>query len=59
MANSLGKIDNNYPKGKLLKIASMHTFVFSINSYMRACKHPIKNISTVFINSTSMGEKYM
>jgi hypothetical protein len=31
IANFLGKIDNNYPKDKLLKIASMHAFVLSVN----------------------------
>ena len=49
------KIDNHYPKDKLLQFASMHAFVFPVN----LCMHPIKNASTVFINSPSMGKKYM
>ena len=53
--NFLGKIDNHYPEDKLLKFASMHAFVFPVN----LCMHPIKNASTVFINSSSMGEKLM
>ena len=55
MANLLGKIDNHYPKDKLLQFASMHAFVFPVN----LCMHPIKNASTVFISSLPMGEKYM
>jgi hypothetical protein len=34
---------------------SKYAFVFPVN----LCMHPIKNASTVFINSPSMGEKYM
>ena len=64
MANFLGKIDNHHPKDKLLKFASMHTFVFPEN----LCMHPlentsstifIKNTSTIFINIPAMGEKYI
>ena len=54
-ANFLGKIDNHYPKDKLLQFASMHAFVFPVN----LCMHPIKNTSTVFKSSPSMEEKYM
>jgi hypothetical protein len=36
IANFLGKIDNHYPKYNLLKIASMHAFVFSVNLYIHA-----------------------
>ena len=55
MCKISGRIDNHYPKEKLLKFASMHTFVFPEN----LCMHPIKNASTVLINSSSMGEKHM
>ena len=55
MANVLDKIDNHYPKENLLKFASLHAFVFPVN----LCMHLIKTTSTVFINSPSMGEKYM
>jgi hypothetical protein len=34
--NFLSKIDNHYPKEKLLKIASKHAFVFSVNLCMYA-----------------------
>jgi hypothetical protein len=36
IANFSGKIDNHYPKDKLLKIASMHAFVFSVNLFIHA-----------------------
>ena len=36
IANFLGKIDNHYPKDKLLRIVSMHAFVFSVNLCMHA-----------------------
>jgi hypothetical protein len=52
--NILGKIDNPYPKGKLLQFASMPAFVFPINLFI----HPIKIASTVFINNSSMGDKH-
>jgi hypothetical protein len=55
IVNILGKMDHHYTKGKLLKIASMHAFVFPVN----LCMHPINNTSTVFINSSSMGKKYI
>jgi hypothetical protein len=47
----LDKIDihNHYPKDKLLKFASIQTFVFPIS----LCMQPIKNTFTVFINSSS------
>jgi hypothetical protein len=55
MANILGKIDNHYANYKLLKFACLHAFVLPV--YL--CMHPIKNASTVFINSPSMAKKYM
>jgi hypothetical protein len=55
IVNFLGKTDKHYTKDKLLKIASMHAFVFPVN----LCMYPIKNTSTVFINRPCMGEKYM
>jgi hypothetical protein len=39
MAKFLDKIDNYYPKDKLLQISSMHTLVFPVNVRMQ----PIKN----------------
>jgi hypothetical protein len=56
IASFLGKIDNHYPKDKLLTIASMNAFVLSVNIFMRTFH---KKTSTVFKNSPSMGEKYM
>jgi hypothetical protein len=55
IANFLGKIDNHYPEDKLLKFASMHAFLFPVN----LCMNPTNSISTIFMNSPSMGEKYM
>ena len=34
IANVLGKINNHCPKDKLLKIASMPAFLFSVNLYI-------------------------
>jgi hypothetical protein len=38
IVNFLGKIGNHYTKDKLLKIASMHAFVFPVN----LCMHPLR-----------------
>ena len=38
----LGKIDNHYPKDKLLQFASMHAFVYPVNLPMQ----PIENVLT-------------
>jgi hypothetical protein len=54
MAKFIDKINSHYPKDKLLKFASMQAFVFPVN----LCIYPIKNASTVIINSPSIGEKY-
>jgi hypothetical protein len=51
-ANFSGKFDDHYPKGKLLKFASMHTFVFPVN----VCMQPTENMPTVFIDSSSKGK---
>lgn len=51
-ANFLGKIDNHYPKDKLLQFASMHAFVFPINLRMQ----PIENALTVFTDCSSNGK---
>ena len=51
-ANFLGKIDNHYPKDKLLQFASMHAFVFPVNLRM----HPIENVLTVFTDGSSNGK---
>ena len=45
-ANLLGKFDNHYSKDKLLKLASMHVFVFPVN----LC---IENMHTVFTDGSS------
>ena len=48
----LGKIDNNYPKDKLLQFASMHAFVYPVNLPMQ----PIENVLTIFTDGTSNGK---
>jgi hypothetical protein len=53
MANNLGKCDNHYPKDKLLKFASRHTFVFPVI----LCMHPIKNAFIVSTNILSNGKE--
>jgi hypothetical protein len=39
----------------MLNAASLHAFEFPVD----LCMHLIKNTSTVFKNTLSMGEKYM
>jgi hypothetical protein len=51
-ANFSGKIDNHYPKDKLLQFASMHAFVFPISLFMQ----PIENVLTVFTDRSSNGK---
>lgn len=48
----LGKIDNNYPKDKLLQFASMHAFVYPVNLPMQ----PIENVLTIFTDGSSNGK---
>ena len=48
----LGKIDNHYPKDKLLQFASMHAFVFPVNLHMQ----PLENVLTVFTDGSSSGK---
>ena len=48
----LGKIDNNYPKDKLLQFASMHAFVYPVNLPMQ----PIENVVTIFTDGSSNGK---
>ena len=48
----LGKIDNNYPKDKLLQFASMHAFVYPVNLPMQ----PIENVLTTFTDGSSNGK---
>ena len=47
-----GKIDNNYPKDKLLQFASMHAFVYPVNLPMQ----PIENVLTIFTDGSSNGK---
>lgn len=49
----LGKIDNNYPKDKLLQFASMHAFVYPVNLPMQ----PIENVLTIFTDGSSNGKE--
>ena len=48
----LGKIDNHYPKDKLLQFASMHAFVYPVNLPMQ----PIENVLTIFTDGSSNGK---
>ena len=50
--NFSGKIDNNYPKDKLLQFASMHAFVYPVNLPMQ----PIENVLTIFTDGSSNGK---
>jgi hypothetical protein len=50
--NFLGKINNHYPKDKLLQFASMHAFVFPVN----LCMQPIDNTLNVFTDGSSNGK---
>ena len=47
-----GKIDNNYPKDKLLQFASMHAFVYPVNLPMQ----PIENVLTIFTDGSINGK---
>ena len=48
----LGKIDNHYPKDKLLQFASMHAFVYPVKLPMQ----PIENVLTIFTDGSSNGK---
>jgi hypothetical protein len=52
MYKFLGKINNHYPKDKLLQFASTHAFVFPVN----LCMQPIDNTLTVFTDGSSNGK---
>ena len=52
IVNFLGKIDNHYPKDKLLQFASMHAFVYPVNLPMQ----PIENVLTIFTDGSSNGK---
>ena len=52
MYKFLGKINNHYPKDKLLQFASMHAFVFPVN----LCMQPIDNTLNVFTDGSSNGK---
>ena len=51
-ANFSGKIDNHYPKDKLLQFASIHAFAFPVNLRMQ----PIENVLTVFTDNSYNGK---